>query len=174
MTSGKNILLDSAVPLAVLEDLFGVTERRVQQLVDEGVVIRLSHGSYALRESITAYVAYLRESMQNQPVSDAEKEQRLRTAQYKADMAELDLKQRRGELVNRKEERRLAFLLARNLRSAIENMAVRIAPVVAAESDQHKVHRMLMQEVRGALAATIEGNKEISLDVQQAGNESTA
>ena len=163
----KNILLDSAVPPAVLEDLFGVTERRIQQLVDEGVVVRLAHGKYALRESITAYVTFLRESMQNQPVSDAEKAQRLRHAKYKADMAELDLRERTGELVNRKQERRLAFVLARNLRATMEHMAVRLAPVVAAESDQHKVHSMMMAEVKGALTATIEANQEISLDFSQ-------
>ena len=165
--TAKNILLDSAVPPAVLEDLFGVTERRIQQLVEEGVVVRLAHGKYALRESITSYVTYLRESMQNQPVSDAEKVQRLRHAKYKADMAELDLRERTGELVNRKQERRLAFVLARNLRAAMEHMAVRLAPVMAAESDQHKTHNLMMAEVKSALTATIEANQEISLDFSQ-------
>lgn len=149
--------------MVILENLFGVSERRIQQLVDEDVVVRLAHGSYLLRESITAYVKYLRESMQNQPVSDEEKLQRLRYAKYKADIAELDLKKRNKELVNRYEERQLAFLLARNLRSALENMSVRVAPIVAVENDQYKVHNLLLKEIKDILKTVIESNKQINL-----------
>lgn len=53
-----------------LEDFFGVSAVTVSALTKKGVIVRLGHGSYALRASTRAYVAHLREQAAGRAASD--------------------------------------------------------------------------------------------------------
>lgn len=55
-----------------LADFFGVSAETVSTLTKKGVVVRLGHGSYALRASTRAYVAHLREQAAGRAASDDE------------------------------------------------------------------------------------------------------
>lgn len=55
-----------------LADFFGVSAETVSALTKKGVVVRLGHGSYALRASTRAYVAHLREQAAGRAASDDE------------------------------------------------------------------------------------------------------
>lgn len=71
---------------------------------------------------------------------------------YSAKLAELDYRERSGELVRRVVvERELAAKLVA-LRESLEVLADRLASVVAAESDAAACRRMIRDEHRGALA----------------------
>ncbi len=84
-----------------------------------------------------------------------------RTAQaqeraYAAKLAELDYRERTGELVRKVEiERELASRLVA-LRDALEVLADRIAPLVAAETDQFKCRAILRDEHRQALSVLVD------------------
>ncbi len=63
---------DPRVRGADLADFFGVSAETVSVLTKKGVVVRLGHGSYALRASTRAYVAHLREQAAGRAASDDE------------------------------------------------------------------------------------------------------
>lgn len=48
------------VSAAVLGDLFGVTDRRIRQMAEEGIVARAAKGRYKLVESIKNYLLTLK------------------------------------------------------------------------------------------------------------------
>ncbi|MCI6260392.1 MAG: hypothetical protein SOV63_03740 [Pyramidobacter porci] len=88
-----------------LGDLFGMTDRRVRQLAQQGILPRDEKGRYPLRDCVLAYIAYLK-SNPNESASVKELEYRKLKAeteerQAKADKAQLDLDERRGELISR-------------------------------------------------------------------------
>jgi hypothetical protein len=64
--------------------------------------------------------------------------------------------QRAGRLVERARVERDSFECARTTRDSILAVADRISPQLAAESDQARVHRMLSDELRVALASIAE------------------
>lgn len=57
--SGPN--LAKGVGVTTLAKLFDLTPMRVQQLASAGVVVKVSHGTYALGESVKNYIKFLRE-----------------------------------------------------------------------------------------------------------------
>lgn len=68
-----------------------------------------------------------------------------------ADKHELELLERRGELVERKASDRQAFETARIVRDGLMAIPDRLASLLAAESDVRKVHGILSDEIRKAL-----------------------
>jgi hypothetical protein len=50
---------DARVSLEFLSGFCGLTPRRVQQLADEGVMVRSGHGEYLLMTSLREYIKYL-------------------------------------------------------------------------------------------------------------------
>ena len=152
------------IKLDRLAGLLDVTERRVQQLADEGIIVKVRHGVYELEPSVTGYVRFLGEMIPNKMakdsgVIDAKKEgerERARLLSAKADREELELKERQGKLVDREKERRAAFRLGRSLRNSLLNIPSRVSVEVAAESDSNKVFRKLEGEIIEALSMVAE------------------
>jgi hypothetical protein len=71
-----------------------------------------------------------------------------------ADLRELELAERRGELVSLAEVNEQAFSTARSVRDAMLAIPDRTAAILAAESDPVKLHNALTVEIRKALGTT--------------------
>lgn len=78
-------------------------------------------------------------------------EARAQHERFKARLAQLELEQREGTLVEAEGVKREAFRVARVVRDALLNLPDRVAGELAAETNQFKVHQRLTQELRRAL-----------------------
>lgn len=78
----------------------------------------------------------------------ATKERRERA---EADLAELELRERRGELVKKSDVEREIFAVQRALRDRLAGIPDRIAPMLAAEADVTRCHAIVAAELRAAL-----------------------
>ena len=78
-------------------------------------------------------------------------EARAQHERFKARLAELELEQREGKLVNADDVKRESYKTARQVRDALLNIPDRLAGELAAESNQFKVHQRLVKEIRRAL-----------------------
>lgn len=78
-------------------------------------------------------------------------EARTQHERFKARLAELEMEQREGKLVEADVVRKEAFKAARQVRDALLNLPDRVAGELAAESNQFKVHQRLTLEIRRAL-----------------------
>ena len=86
-----------AYPVGTIAEVLMLSERRVQQLTKDGTLPRLEKGRYELAPVVQAYVAHLRaRSLGNHADIDG----KVRLIKARADIAELELAQRRGELVS--------------------------------------------------------------------------
>jgi phage terminase Nu1 subunit (DNA packaging protein) len=137
------------------ELLGGLTERRVQQLADDGIVVKRRHGVYSMEESVTGYIRFLGELIPNKEAKDVGivaakqhgEQQRARLLSAKAAREELELAERQGKLVDREKERRAAYSLGRSLRNSMLNIPPRLSVELAAEQDSNKVFRKLEGEI---------------------------
>lgn len=71
---------------------------------------------------------------------------------YLARLAKLEFEQRSGKLVDADEVRAQIFGLGRRMRDALMGLPDRLAPVLAGQTDQAEIHRLLAQEIMTSLA----------------------
>jgi phage terminase Nu1 subunit (DNA packaging protein) len=76
---------------------------------------------------------------------------RIKTEVERGKLAELDRKQREGELVERRDVEEAAFSNARNVRDALMNIPARVSSLYAAETDPQNIHQSLEDEIRKVL-----------------------
>ena len=97
---------------SALANVLGVTKTRIGQLVQEGVLVKMERGKFALCDSVNRYVNYLRNQPKNQWGAKGEGEtdferERLRRTKEEADKLELLNAKTRGELVDVEKVKRL-------------------------------------------------------------------
>lgn len=93
---------DWGVPVAHLAQYLELTERRVQQLVVEGVIPKPDGKQYRFLECVKGYNAYLQQAAAGKALSDEGKEKQaaqIGLLQAQRDSAQLALDQKRGALV---------------------------------------------------------------------------
>lgn len=122
-------------PIAVIARLLDLTERRVQQLSREGVIPRGERGRYDLVGSVRGYVRYLRDqaARAQDGVADFGAE-RARLIKAKADLAEMDAAQRRGDLLPATGVEEAWIAVLGRLRARLLVLPDRLAPLVHEET----------------------------------------
>ena len=78
-------------------------------------------------------------------------ESRALLTKYKAELARLEIEETQGKLLDRSSVESTAFDTARRVRDSILNIPDRIAPVLAAETDQLEIRKILSDELRKSL-----------------------
>lgn len=81
-----------------------------------------------------------------------------RKEHYRAELARLQFEQATGQLVEKDKVEAEAFRVGRLVRDAVLNIPSRLAGILAAETDQRRVHDLLEQELRQALEALAVGD----------------
>lgn len=76
-----------------------------------------------------------------------------RLKRYKAELARIELEEAEGKLVNADKVKRQAFKIARTVRDTMLNIPDRLAAILAAETDNFQVHKILTDEIVQALEA---------------------
>jgi phage terminase Nu1 subunit (DNA packaging protein) len=78
---------------------------------------------------------------------------RARRERYEADLAELKLREQQGDLVRVVEVRAEISKRVGQVRMNLLQIPARLAPLLATEADQAKVHALLDAEIRSVLTA---------------------
>ena len=86
--------------VATISKLFGISERRVQQLARDGVIPKPEKNQYELVGCVRAYIDYLQKRAFGKGVAPQDTHlERARLIKAQADMAEIDLAIKTGSLV---------------------------------------------------------------------------
>lgn len=143
----------SAVDLA---ECLGVSERRVRQLADEGVVIKTQRGRYDAKQSVRNYIEFLRQ----QERAKEENIEKIKVAREAEGLMHDQLRKRKTELQVRKMENQLhssedvayfwnTMVLA--TKSRITSIPVKVAPLLVGIEDRKEVQSILKREIADAL-----------------------
>lgn len=100
----------------------------------------------------------MRESEQDKPIQAAHNYTKARTGVeiIKLQRAQIELDELKGSLIAVDQVKRETFIMARALRDQLLAIPDRNSAIFAAEKDERKIHRMLLDEIRAALKATEE------------------
>ena len=120
-----------------------LSARRVRELTKAGVLQKDTQ--YRLRASVRRYIQFLRTE------SGSLSGERARLVKSQADLSELKLRQRTGELVLRDAVEKFIFAMNRRVRDNFLNLPARTDALLAAESDRKTCFAILEKEVRQIL-----------------------
>ena len=141
----------------VLAKLLNLTTARVQQLAKEHIIHRATHGEYHLWESITSYVKYLQRANLGLKHTDASadptappdlldpRNPRARVDLAKAQLAEIALARRQGELIPLAALSQLWADMALRVRAKIQNLPHKAAPLLAGEKRTAPAIRKILE-----------------------------
>lgn len=82
---------------------------------------------------------------------------RTRTERARAELFEIEIAEKKGALAKTESIEKAAFDKGRVMRSALEGLSDRLAPVLAAETDPAKIHQLLNTEMKRVLRELAEG-----------------
>jgi phage terminase Nu1 subunit (DNA packaging protein) len=151
--SDINEITCSAQELAAI---LGLTPARVHQLASDQIISKPDRNSFNLSASVLAYCKFIRGAARGSHSTQEEKIHRNKLLKAKAEMAAMESAKMAGDLVSAEAIRKQDFQIARILRNNLMSIPDRTATMLAAESDAHKVHTMIEQEVVNCLNAIIE------------------
>ncbi len=139
----------------VLSEILGVSEADLTTWADQGMpVSRDGRGTEWEADPADCVAWMLQRERDRIAATGPVSEQRARLLRAQADRAELEARQRAGELVLARDVEREVGGAMRTLRDRVLVVPDRCAAILAAETQTAGVHALLSAELRGALEAT--------------------
>lgn len=133
-----------------------LTVRRVEQLVHEGMP-REDRGRFELGKVLLWYVRYLQKALERRAVPSADGEMaalgdaRIRSVSASASLLELELAEKRRQMVALPDVERSWLTIVTTTRARILAIPSRIAPQVVGLTDRTRIETLIGEEVRHAL-----------------------
>lgn len=141
---------------ATLEKMIGVTDRRIRQLADEGVLIRAAKGRYKLMDSIRNYIlsqkiraeAASAETLEDELDLEEEKAIHERVKRY---ISELKLQTMKGELHKAEDVERVMTDMLVSIKTKLLSMPTKLAPILVSRNDIDFIRSAVNREVLDTL-----------------------
>lgn len=142
-----------SISTATIAKLLDLSPRRIQQLVDEGVVPREQRGRFALIPAVRGYIHFLRERAVNASAdADSIGRHRSRKLKEEADQLEMKSAQMRGELLPRDEVHVAVTGTLALVRSRMLAIPSKRAPMLAPEMTPAEAQAILKSAIHEVLA----------------------
>lgn len=142
------------VSAGVLATLLSVTDRRVRDLAQEEILVRVKHGRYDLAQSIKNYILHLKTNNDIKEVKDDnldwDKERALHEI-IKREKTELQVKVMKGELHYSQDVEKVMTDMLITFRNKIMNIGSKIAPMVISRTDLNVIEDIINDECVSAL-----------------------
>lgn len=137
---------------ATLEKILQVSDRRIRQLAEENIIVRVSKGRYRLMESISNYILTLKVSMEagNSQSVDGElnlDEEKAIHERVKRHISELKLKTMQGELHKSEDVERVMTDMLVSIKSKLLSMPSKLSPMLVSRTDIDFIKRTINSEV---------------------------
>ena len=154
---------DITYPAKTIAALLMITDRRVRQLAQEGIIPKASRGRYPLTGCVHGYINYLQKLKEDDAERSGEK---TRLTRARADTYELELRVRTGELYPREIVDETLFAVASQLTAMLDGSASRIASKLGGGA---KLRQQLIDEFHGIRDQFARGLREFSASLRKDG-----
>ena len=149
----------------IIADMLGITARHLRRLAAEGVVPEATRGRYPLSQCVLGYVTHLRNNVTN---DEHRKKEHTRLNTARANMYELDLQKKRGDLYDRQLVDEVLFQTCTIFNSMLDGAASRIAGQLSGGAT---LRNKLVDEHRNIRKQLAAGLRKFSQRVAQSGRD---
>ena len=125
----------------------GLTERRIRQMRDAGIIREAKSGLYDMKQTVQAYLDYLR--INNGDLN----QQRAELTKTKKELAKLELDERKGDLHRTEDIEQALTTMLMNFRTKVMSMPAKLAKTLAGMSENAEIYDLLKKETDEALDA---------------------
>ena len=167
---------EQTVPVGSLCRVLNIGDRRVQQLVKEGVLTKEERGRYPFLTNIKNYVLYLQARVDGNAtgvidLADARK----RKLQAEAMLSELELQTAQGNTISVADHGDTIGKLGDTLKGRLLVMPSKLAPALALETKQSLCKQIVEDEIRSCLTeiARVVSDDELRIKERTGGKEET-
>ena len=148
--------------------LLNVSDRRVRQLRDEGIIEETLPGLYKLLETNHAYIDYLKGNAQIEE-NLSYYEERAKLVKAKRQNEELDLKIRKKDLHESSEIEEVMAEMLTNFKVRLMAIPAKLSPVLAGMNDRTKIYKLLQEAVEEGLNELSDFPTAFSLEIEEEG-----
>lgn len=134
----------------VIADLLDLTEKRVRQLRDEGIVKEATRNFYELKPTVQAYIAYIKGLNGGAGKADYNEEKAL-LIKAKRQSEELDLQVKTNELHSADVVERIVSDMLIRFKSRMMSIPSKLAPKLVSMSDPTDISELLRSSIYEAL-----------------------
>ncbi|MBO6522125.1 terminase small subunit, Nu1 [Thalassospira sp.] len=164
---------DNTQPISVISSLLDISERRVQQLSKAGVIPKAARGRYELIGSVRGYIRHLRDLNLKGEAGNADYgTERARLVKAKADLAEMEASQMRGDLLSAPDVKVAWTEIVALMRARLLVLPDKIAPVVHETTNLNQARDVIKKAIHEVLTEIAETDVEIVPHID--GDESAA
>lgn len=138
------------VSAAVLSEIIGVSDRRIRQLADEGILVRAAKGRYNLKESMKNYILNLRIAVDQGEDYDSEQsldEIKAQHEKVKMHMSQLKLSLMQGEVHKSSDVENVMKDMLSSFRARLLNLPSKMAPLLVMRENPDWIRDSLTGEV---------------------------
>lgn len=142
------------VPAKVLSDVFGVSERRIRQLAEEGVLKKFKRGRYSFAESVKSYIIYLKTAsdLEDNNTSKLDlDEEKAKHEKLKIEKTQLQLKVMKAELHYSGDVEVIMNDMLANFRAKIIGLPAKVAPMLLSRTNVAEIQDVLQKQCSEAL-----------------------
>lgn len=154
--SAKVTDIDSlTVSAAVLGNIFGVTDRRIRQMAEEGIIVRAAKGRYNLVDSLKNYILSLKLAVDSNDSDNPDgelnfEEEKALHERVKRHISEMKLQTMKGELHKADDVRHVMTDMLSSFKTRMMNIPAKVSPVLE-DRDAGYIKERLTSEVTEAL-----------------------
>lgn len=135
---------------AVVAQWLDISDRRVRQLRQKGVLEEARPGLYNLKDCVHRYIEYLKKDGSAEEAVDYNAE-RAKLARAKREKEELELELKRREVLQAADVEKVMVEMLLRFRQKIRNIPVKQSPALAVETDQMEIFLALKRATDEAL-----------------------
>ena len=135
---------------AVVAQWLNISDRRVRQLRQKGVLEEARPGLYNLKDCVHRYIEYLKKDGSAEEAVDYNAE-RAKLARAKREKEELELELKRREVLQAADVEKVMVEMLLRFRQKIRNIPVKQSPALAVETDQMEIFLALKRATDEAL-----------------------
>ena len=142
----------ASYPVATIAKLLMISERRVYQLVNDGVIPKTERGRYEIEGAVQGYIKFLQErSVGSSPAAIDYNIEKARLVKNQADKAELEVETLNGNLISKADVLDAWESMLVDIKTKILTIPAMISPVVATEDVPGVVQEIIDRALRDAL-----------------------
>lgn len=144
------------VSAGVLGKIIGVSDRRIRQLADEGILTKVSSGRYNLQESLHSYILNLRVANDASKKTDLEDKldyglEKAMHERVKRHITELQYALMKGNVHKSEDVEAVMTNMLTNFKTKILNLPSKLTPLLVDRSDKKYILNLLTNEFHEVL-----------------------
>lgn len=171
MANGKTKIEDTIiVNTETIAKMFGLTSRRVRQLVEEGVISRVGYGRFDLIDTVNKYVTFLKLATTGLNETDVEESleyEKWLHEKAKREKAEIELAHLKNEMHRSEDVEKVLNHMVMAFRSKMLALPTKLANILVNKNDPKLIEAIIERDVHEALIEISEYDPSMFIELTE-------